>query len=304
LLRALPYFLLSIQSWIYKIIGSDSLIDAIRGGSPPTWSISTEWFFYFAYPAAAWLILRARSVPVIVLVAVAWCALWTVVSCGLYDRTADISAWAVARFGPIAGSDDQQNSFARWLLYLSPYLRIGEFILGVCTAQLYLALRRRKSGRLENTIGTAVLLAAVASVILIDWLEYDPAVPMTIFRKMNMNFALAPSVALMIFCAARYRNILSRLLSSAPALRLGEASYSIYLFHSIVLISAVKLSGDAVHGVAYNAVKLAILIGIVIAVSMALYAWYEAPARNWLRRRGSIAPAVGGLAEAPQPSVP
>jgi hypothetical protein len=304
LLRALPYFLLSIQSWVYTIIGSDSLIDAIRGGSPPTWSISTEWFFYFAYPAAAWLILRARSVPVIVLVAVAWCALWTVVSCGLYDRTADISAWAVARFGPIAGSDDQQNSFARWLLYLSPYLRIGEFILGVCTAQLYLALRRRKSGRLENTIGTAVLLAAVASVILIDWLEYDPAVPMTIFRKMNMNFALAPSVALMIFCAARYRNILSRLLSSAPALRLGEASYSIYLFHSIVLISAVKLSGDAVHGVAYNAVKLAILIGIVIAVSMALYAWYEAPARNWLRRRGSIAPAVGGLAEAPQPSVP
>ena len=38
--QALPYFLLSIQSWIYKLIGGGALIDAIRGGSPPTWSIS------------------------------------------------------------------------------------------------------------------------------------------------------------------------------------------------------------------------------------------------------------------------
>jgi hypothetical protein len=304
LLHALPYFLLSIQSWVYKIFGNDSLVNAVRGGSPPTWSISTEWFFYFAYPAAAWLILRARSVPVIGLAAVAWCALWVALSCGLYDRMPEINAWAITRFGPVAGMDDQQNSFVRWLLYFSPYLRIGEFILGVCAAQLYIALRSRKAGRLENAAGTAVLLAAAASVIVIDCLEYNPDLPMTIFRKMNMNFALAPSVALLVFCAARYHNVASRLLSSAPALRLGEASYSIYLVHSIVFISAVKLSDDAVHGAAYNLVKLAVLIGIVIAVSMALYAWYEAPARNWLRRRASTAPAVVGLAEAPQTSAP
>lgn len=303
-LRALPYFLLSIQSWVYKIIGTDSLIDAIRGGSPPTWSISTEWFFYFAYPAAAWLILRARSIPAIVLVALAWCALWTVLSCGLYDRIPELNAWAIWQFGPIASQDDQQNSFVRWLLYLSPYLRIGEFILGVCTAQLYLALRGHKAGRLENAVGTAALLAAVVSLLVIDYLEYGPDLPMTIFRKMNLNFALAPSVAVLVFCAARYRNVVSRLLTSAPALRLGEASYSIYLFHSIVLISAVKLSGPTVHGTAYNVAKLAVLIGIVIAVSMALYAWYEAPTRNWLRRRGSGSPGFTGLAEAPQTSGP
>jgi len=57
ILEALPYFLLSIQSWVYKVIDGGSLIDAIRGGSPPTWSISTEWFFYFAYPVVAWALL-------------------------------------------------------------------------------------------------------------------------------------------------------------------------------------------------------------------------------------------------------
>src|SRR5580700_8230740 len=72
--QALPYFLLSIQSWIYKVIG---------GGSPPTWSISTEWFFYLAYPCIAWLILRARRPAVILLVAALWCVLWTSFSTGL-----------------------------------------------------------------------------------------------------------------------------------------------------------------------------------------------------------------------------
>jgi peptidoglycan/LPS O-acetylase OafA/YrhL len=61
ILQALPYFLLSIHTWLYTLIGENPIIDAIGGGSPITWSISTEWFFYFAYPLVAWLILRAHA---------------------------------------------------------------------------------------------------------------------------------------------------------------------------------------------------------------------------------------------------
>jgi peptidoglycan/LPS O-acetylase OafA/YrhL len=289
--QALPYFLLSIQSWIYKVIGGDSLIDAIRGGSPPTWSISTEWFFYLAYPCIAWLILRARRPAVILLVAGLWCVAWTAFSTGLYDRIPQIDAWAVARFGPIAGMQNEQNSFVRWLLYISPYLRIGEFVLGAITAQLYVALRSRSATRWENAIGGAVFWVSALSVLLINYLAYSPEIPLTIFRKMSMNFALAPSVALLVFCAARYQSAASRLLTSRPAMVLGEASYSIYLVHSIVLISAVKLTGSVVHGTAYNIVKLILLMAIVVAISLLLYAYYEAPARSWLRRRWGSRPA-------------
>ena len=61
ILQALPYFLFSVHTWVYTLIGENPVIDAIGGGSPITWSISTEWFFYFAYPLLAWLILRART---------------------------------------------------------------------------------------------------------------------------------------------------------------------------------------------------------------------------------------------------
>jgi peptidoglycan/LPS O-acetylase OafA/YrhL len=103
---------------------------------------------------------------------------------------------------------------------------------------------------------------------------------------------LAPTVALLVFCAARYESAASRLLTSRPAIALGEASYSIYLVHSIVLISAVKLTGNVVHGTAYNIVKLIFLMAIVVAISLLLYAYYEAPARSWLRRRSRPASAV------------
>jgi peptidoglycan/LPS O-acetylase OafA/YrhL len=291
MLQALPYFLLSIQSWVYKIIGGDSLINAVRGGSPPTWSISTEWFFYFAYPLIAWLVLRARSPLRIVLIAALWCVLWSTVATGLYDRSPQIDAWAVARFGPIAAIQDEQNSFVRWLLYLSPYLRIGEFVLGVITAQLYVALRGRAVTRRENAAGGVAFLAAAVSVLAIQYLAYGQSAPPTIFHKMDMNFALGPSVALLVFCAARYRNAASRLLTSRPAVALGEASYSIYLVHSIVLISAIKLTGGAIHGVVYNSIKLVVLMATVVAVSLVLYAYYEAPARRWLRQRWSGRPA-------------
>ena len=300
--QALPYFLLSIQSWIYKLIGGGALIDAIRGGSPPTWSISTEWFFYLAYPLIAWFILRARAPAIILLVIGIWCVVWTSFSTGLYDSAPQIDAWAVGHFGPIAEMQNHEDSFVRWLLYVSPYLRIGEFVLGAITAQLYIALQRHDVTRRENTLGGALFWAAALSVLLVTYLEYSPDVPMTIFRKMNMNFALAPSVALLIFCAARYRSAASRLLTSRPAIALGEASYSIYLVHSIVLISAVKLTGSVVHGTAYNVLKLIVLMAIVVAISLLLYTYYEAPARQWLRRRGSKRPAPAAFADAAQSS--
>ena len=89
-------------------------------------------------------------------------------------------------------------------------------------------------------------------------------------------------------------------MTSRPAIALGEASYSIYLVHSIVLISAVKLTGNVVHGTAYNVVKLIVLMAIVVAVSLLLYAYYEAPARQWLRSRWGRGP-VGALHDRPRP---
>ena len=107
---------------------------------------------------------------------------------------------------------------------------------------------------------------------------------------MNMNFALAPTAALLVFCGARYKNIGSRVLALRPVLLLGGASYSIYLVHDVVLGIAVKLTGSAKHSFFYDLTKLVLLLVVVLAISLVLYTYYEAPARKWLRsRRGTSA---------------
>ena len=292
ILQALPYFLLSIHSWVYTLIGENPVIDAIGGGSPITWSISTEWFFYFAYPLVAWLILRARTPRFAAALALLWCALWIAVTIGLYDWSNAIDAWAVGHYGPIAGMQEHlQTSFVRWLLYFSPYVRLGEFMLGTLVAQLYINLEQRSVSDRENLIGTVVFFTAVVSVAVITYLNYGAMSCTNIVCKMNMNFALAPTAALLVFCGARYKNIGSRVLALRPVLLLGGASYSIYLVHDVVLGAAVKLTGSAKHSVVYDSAKLVLLLAVVLAISQALYTYNEAPPRKRHRRWGPGTPA-------------
>jgi peptidoglycan/LPS O-acetylase OafA/YrhL len=138
--------------------------------------------------------------------------------------------------------------------------------------------------------------------VAITYLEYSPDVGITVFRKMYMNFALAPSAAALVFTAARYRNVFSRLLTSPPALKLGDASYSIYLVHFLVLMTVFKLVGPSAHGAMFDVVTLLLAMAAVLALSMLLYTFYEAPARNWLRRLWRSAGSAAALTA--QPSRP
>jgi peptidoglycan/LPS O-acetylase OafA/YrhL len=282
--RALPYFVVSVQSWFYVVIDGNPLLDAIGGASPITWSISTEWFFYFFYFAFVRLVLKLRAPPVALVVILLWCMVWALIAVGLYNRTDQINAWAVAHFGPVADIGERpQDSFVRWLLYFSPYLRLGEFVLGALVAQLYAQLRRVRASTLENSVGAAGFVAAAASAVAVTYVEYSPNAVTTILREMNMNFALAPSAALLIFCAARYHGAIFRPLTCRPVMVLGEASYSIYLVHLVILTAAARLLAPAAHGIVYDVAELLLITIVIFLVSIALYAFYEAPARKLLR---------------------
>jgi peptidoglycan/LPS O-acetylase OafA/YrhL len=282
--RALPYFLLSVQSWFYVAIDGNPLLDAIGGASPITWSISTEWFFYFLYLALVWLVLKLRTPPAALLAILLWCLVWAGIATWLYNRTDPINAWAVAHFGPVADIGERpQDSFVRWLLYFSPYLRLGEFVLGALVAQLYAKLRRVRVSTRENLVGAVAFAAAAASAVAVTYVEYSPNVGMTVLREMNMNFALAPSAALLIFCAARYRGAIFRPLTGRPVMVLGEASYSIYLVHLVFLTAAARLLIPARHGTLYDVAELLLITIVIFLISIALYTFYEAPARKLLR---------------------
>ena len=162
----------------------------------------------------------------------------------------------------------------------------------------------RKVTAVENAFGNLVFAIAAASVLVVSYLSYGPGVGMNVFEKMDMNFALAPSAALLIFCAARYRSSVSWVLNTRAAIALGDASYSIYLIHLGVLLAVAWAIGSAMHGVAVDSLRLIAVIAAIIALSMLIYRFYEAPARKWLRRLGARRAPLRARAETPQSLAP
>lgn len=287
-LHALPYYLTLTQSWRYVYFSQNSLIYAIGVDLPLTWSISAEWFFYLSYPLIAFAIIRVRHSAVAIAAAVLWSILWIALILALHGREGQIDAWAMATYGSLAGVQNFQDSYFRWLMYFSPYMRIGEFILGCIAGQLYILLEDRRPNRSECVWGGVFLLLGLLSVPMILYLMYSPNVTVPVIKKLSYCYGLAPSVAVIMFCAARYKTVLSDVLNSRPFVLLGDASYSIYLIHFLVFVLSSSFLGATMPATVPNVVylfgKYIFLLAVILLLSMGLHAFLEAPARRFLRQ--------------------
>jgi peptidoglycan/LPS O-acetylase OafA/YrhL len=313
ILRALPYYLLFMQSWAYVPFDDRALVDVMGGVISLSWSISTEWFFYLAYPLIAWLVLRARRPVIILTVMLGWSLFWGGLASALDSSGEEIDGWAIGHYGPIAAAGDgSANSFIHWIEYYSPYLRIGEFILGCLTAQLYLQQRDRIVSAREQRIGTLLLTLGVVSIPLILFFSFSHEYRSPLLSGLRNNYALAPSIALILFSVARYENPLSRLLQGRFVVALGEASYSIYLTHlmifALVSVYVTQILPTTAPYMLYLTLRMIFVVLLVCLFSLGLHSVLEVPARRWLRamwrpgnshrRRGAIALVIAPAAAA------
>lgn len=294
-IRALPYYLVMIQSWIYLPIRDHSLIYTIGLAVPVTWSISTEWFFYLMFPIIAPIVLFVRRARTAIVVGLLWCVFWWVLMSLVNTNMVPIENWAVDHYGPIASAKTAtQDSFQRWLLYFSPYARIGEFILGCIVAQAYLICVDRPIGTLERKLGLVIQFVALLTVTFLCFFIYAKSAPLFLVN-VQYNFALAPTIAILIFCSARYGGTLTLLLSSRPMVWLGDISYEIYLIHFPVFVFVKRTFQIYLQpSQSYQNWPYEFLIGLALLapISFALHRFYDVPVRRWLRSVWRNASAV------------
>jgi peptidoglycan/LPS O-acetylase OafA/YrhL len=309
-LAALPFYAGLAHSWTYVVPDDRSLLNHMDFAQV-TWSISTEWFFYCCYPLFAWLPLggkRYRSVVPVAAVTIAWMA---IVAAG-YLHPARINNLAGAVWGPTAANVNAGNDyFFAWLFGYSPAGHLEEFLVGVIAA-LPVHHQVRSTGTGARALACAgALLGALIGLVAMYGAQQSGRLAGPVLQMNALTaFVLPICYATILFCCARYRSLLSRILSSRPLTVAGDASYSLYMFHVIAVTSVaipvvLPLNG---YFATYVAVRYLTILTITIIVSIAMYRFYEVSLRiatrsalnRWLSRRAPrtregamIAAAIG-----------
>jgi peptidoglycan/LPS O-acetylase OafA/YrhL len=285
------------QSWVYTFAIHDRLV--LNHGFGLAWSISTEVFFYVVYPFLVFAVLRIRrprtGLIALALFSLAFMALLAVA----LSKFASIEEMARAFFPRVLSRDQSGDaSFYRWLFYFSPYIRIGEFVVGCLTAQLFMIVRELPIARRERTYAGLVFAVAVVWMVGFAFIYgHSAAVPnglgdpgtfgselVRIVHFSALNFGLAVPLAIVIFYTARYGGMTANFLALPAMVWLGEISYSLYAVHTWTLRPLIRpaVSFNEVYEI--DAIlRVAMGIAFTIVVSAGTYTMIEKPARRYLR---------------------
>jgi peptidoglycan/LPS O-acetylase OafA/YrhL len=240
----------------------------------PGWSLSAEAFFYLLFPLFGAAIAK-RSVKKIMVI--------TVIAFGfiimpplMYGFSRAAGVWGVT-----------PSTYGPWVAFLkfSPLVHFPQFVIGIATGVLF--LRRGEQDRQSKFVGWFALTSFAVSAAVLALSHRLPYL-------MLQGGLLAPLFAVVIYTLACGRGIVASILSTAPAIRLGEASYALYLIH-MPLTWYLAIGRKAAGMPAPNAwLGLSVYVAIAIGVSFALYYLVEKPARarlqHWYRERGTGLP--------------
>lgn len=243
-----------------------------------SWSISTEAFFYLVFPA-----LRHR-----------WSQTWHWKSLSVLLIAFLVLTVTTARgVAPFDFYNPAANSSLGWG-YISPLVRIVEFVLGMLAATAFERLRNLSGGVWK---WTALELCAIASIPVITAVDRSLLLSATGGNSAQSSWAMfvghaaaAPAFALAVFIAAFGRGWISRALSIRPLTVLGEASFALYLSHQ--LLYNVFVSHRAMFGHRPDHVVALFYWGSAIVISLLLWALVERPARTWIRHVASRRPEL------------
>jgi len=236
--------------------------------NPVCWSLSVEAFFYFLFP----FLLRRRRIRT-------WSGrmlLFGIATFSLISLGISVTYILVHPDGAAKLNSSEVTLLWKNVLSFNPLLRLPEFIVGMLTGLLFL---QRKS---NPAFGSICVLTGTAVIVLITALVTKIPNPL-----ISAGF-LSPAFAAIIFGVAQQPRW-ARVLALPPLVLLGEASYSLYLLHSLVMTKAFESTPYLPHGI-----RVAVCVAAAIGASLVSYKFVEEPARRWLRPRTRLDDAYDG----------
>ncbi|NMD56571.1 MULTISPECIES: acyltransferase family protein [Tsukamurella] len=243
--------------------------------NPPSWSLSTELFFYLCCPFVYVLIRRLPDR-----------ALWPALAAAVGAVGVSVAlAYVLFPSSPHTPDDLPLSELQYWFGYVFPPSRLFDFVAGLVLGTILVRGRWRQ-------VPIAVVLAAFPAFYALSY-----ATPYLVGVRLTM---LVPVVLLIGTVAHGDLKGRSSLLRGRRMQWLGEISFGFYLVHALVLVEGRKLLGPRTFE-APAAIGVELLyLAVSVAAGAALYTFVEKPAyARWSRRRARPEAAVS-----PSPSAP
>ena len=253
---------LLLQSWVPDA----GWIFAVNGVA---WSISTEMFFYLAFPL---FLLGGRKRF--------WGKFATLLA-GMALLTVGLSRISHSGILPT-------DVFVR-LAHCNPLLRLPEFCTGMATGFVFLhnqplSNNRRKRSRWLDTLGEVI---AVGSVVGFAWLIQSSGLVGVVqrapwggpFLSSLVRFTSGCTVfAGVIYLFASSRGVIAKFLGTPAMVFLGEVSFAFYMCHSLV-IRFVTQYARFYEGIPPMVVGISVGV-LALIVSVVLFKLVEVPSKS------------------------
>lgn len=217
-------------------------------GNAPSWSLSNEMFFYLLFP---FLLFRNNLFLVISSLAIV-----------LFQIT-------VSQLGLSAGKQ-------HYLIYIFPVTRLLDFMVGILLFRIYCHFKSKGISINPDAFQVFSILLLILAIVMkqnvLQAYRYD------LYYILPMSF--------LIFSFAYSEGKISSFLSTKIFILLGEASFSLYLIHQLVIkyISAANSFVFGFNGVAWDLIFSLLVIIISIVLSLIIYRFYEMTATRHFRK--------------------
>ena len=233
--------------------------------NPVAWSLSAEAFFYFVFPALLlWLKKVQRRLGAVM------------IGCWLLSlATAAASYFLIRPAGVDSGTGADGGLLSLAAIKFNPLIRLPEFLLGMAVGLFY--LEGTKSPRLGKALvwgGIAAFALVIANCDQLSPLLLQTGVLAPVFAALIFGIAIQAGQS----HAAPPRWI--RCLNWGGLVLLGNASYSLYLLHDIIIWWGLGRFGAAFFR---NPLGIALVIAACIGASIACTKLIEEPLRERLR---------------------
>lgn len=230
-----------------------------------SWSVSTELFFYIAFPALLAILKRYGNAALLI------CISFPIV----------VAMLCAAISMPLHSIDGTIDGY--YLVYINPIARIAEFAFGmyIFSIKKQLGKSQGDSGRftgIELMSVIIVFLSLCAFSSIYDTLAGSPFEILFYWLSVAGSF---PAIGFLIFIFSYQNGILSNLLSNKFFVYLGEISFSVYMCHQVILNYLRIFHGDILKE---NPTTMYVIYWLAtILISAMLFHFVEVPARKAIR---------------------